>query len=327
MSGQVKMQEPLECVPNAIAHTGTEKRKFVIYKVTNLVNEKIYIGQTVYPLAVRKSKHIHSAKIKSPHYFHRAIKKYGADAFIWETICLCRSKDEADIKECEFIKFFNTKGLLGYNMTDGGGGTVGFHLSEETRNKLRLANIGKHPSAETLIKMSEGQKGQIISDVTREKLRLRMTGVTLSIETRAKISATLMGKYKGEKNPNYGKHPSEETREKISKALKGKPGTFLGKKHTKESREKISIAQTGKKRGPFSDDHKDKIRKALQGKAISEGQKAQISKTLTGYKHSDETKAKMSKSRIGTKRSAKTCANIRIGWALRKQRMLLAKVA
>ncbi len=253
MNGPVKTQEPSGCVQSVIVPTGTEKRKFIIYKATNRANGKIYIGQTVELLKYRKAAHIRKALEGSRYYFHNAIRKYGPDVFVWEAICLCLSKDEADKKEGKFIKSFNAKGPLGYNMTDGGEGTLGCHPSEETRIKMSMAT-------------------------------------------------------------------------KLVIQRKGAP-YFLGMKHTAESRAKITAAQTGKKRGPYSNEHNEKIRNALRGRTISEEQKAQISKTLTGYKHSDETKAKMSKSRTGTKRSAETCANIRRGWALRRQRELLAKAA
>jgi hypothetical protein len=57
-----------------------------------------------------------------------------------------------------------------------------------------------------------------MSDEAKEKLRIISTGRTLSDEAKEKIRLSKLG----ENNPNYGKSPSKETREKISKALKGK---------------------------------------------------------------------------------------------------------
>jgi group I intron endonuclease len=276
MNGQAKTQEPSGCVQSVIVPTGTEKRKFIIYKVTNRVNGKVYIGQTAFTLEVRKSHHIHSSKRMSPHYFHRAIRKYGQDAFTWEIICSCFSKDEADAKERELIKFFGSKVPSGYNMTDGGEGTIGFSLSEESRDKISKKLTGYKHSDETRAIMSKARTGRKLSDETRAKLSARMKGTHMSNETKAKISKGLMGN----KPWNVGKPVSEETKARISKALTGKTGTFLGRKHTAESRAKITAAQTGKKRGPHSADHKEKIRNALRGRTISEEQKSQISKTL-----------------------------------------------
>lgn len=78
-------------------------------------------------------------------------------------------------------------------------------------------------------------------------------------EVRAKISAALKGKYAGEKNPMFGQSHTEETKQKISIAKKGKPvvyikghadvsgnkNPFYGKNHTVETKEKISLAKRG----------------------------------------------------------------------------------
>lgn len=53
----------------------------IIYKVTNLINNKIYIGQTRYSLNIRKASHLHQSKNNSIVYFHRAIKKYKKENF------------------------------------------------------------------------------------------------------------------------------------------------------------------------------------------------------------------------------------------------------
>ena len=50
-----------------------------IYKYTNLINNKIYIGQTIQPLEERHKKHI--SQLNDNTYFHRAIKKYGIENF------------------------------------------------------------------------------------------------------------------------------------------------------------------------------------------------------------------------------------------------------
>lgn len=281
MNGQAKMREPFGCVQSAKVPTGTEKRRFTIYKVTNRVNGKIYIGQTVFPLNVRRNKHIHSSKIMSPDYFHKAIRKYGPDSFVWETVCLCLSRDEADNKEREFIKLFGCRAPSGYNMTDGGEGNNGRSPSEEVRAKISQKLKGYKHSDETRARMSKAKKGWKVPAEIRMKRSARMKGTHLSDETKAKLSAANMGR----KPWNFGKHTSKEVKAKISKSLMGKPGTFLGRKHTPETRSKITAAQLGKKRGPFSDDHKEKIRNALRGRKISEEQKVKISETLKRRHH------------------------------------------
>jgi len=58
----------------------------IIYKVTNLINNKIYIGQTTGSLEKRKIKHISCAKLNSNIYFHKALNKYGIGSFDWEIL-------------------------------------------------------------------------------------------------------------------------------------------------------------------------------------------------------------------------------------------------
>lgn len=320
MNGQAKMQEQSGYVQSVKVPTGTEKRKFTIYKVTNRVNGKIYIGQTVRTLEIRKSKHLHGYKVNPLCCFHRAIRKHGPDAFIWETIYLCLSRAEADAKEREFIRFFGCKAPAGYNMTDGGEGNTGRSPSQEVRAKISQKLKGYKHSDEMKARLSKAKKGQRKSDETRAKMSASQMGKTHSDETRAKLSAVNMG----HKPWNVGKPVSEEMKARISKALTGKPGTFLGRKHTPETREKISAAQRGRKGRPHSAESKEKMRIINLGKKLSEEHKAKISKTLKGFKHTKETRELMSKQRTGVKRSDEVKANIRAGWAARRQRIALA---
>lgn len=67
---------------------------------------------------------------------------------------------------------------------------------------------------------------------------------------------------KGKLHPYYGKHLSEETKLKLSKALTGKPGPRKGKKHTKETIEKMRKSHKG---AIVSKEHREKLRKAMKG--------------------------------------------------------------
>ncbi|MBO5704523.1 MAG: GIY-YIG nuclease family protein [Alphaproteobacteria bacterium] len=149
----------------------------IIYKITNKINRKVYIGQTTCSLRARWWQHCRK-KAYCP-FIHNAIEKYGRENFTVEQIDVACSRDELDQKEQYWIKFYDSMNPKnGYNLTSGG----------ETRKLLSIA--------------------------VRKKMSIRM---------------------KGEKNPMFGTHHSEEHKRKISEALKGrkKPIGFglRGSKH------------------------------------------------------------------------------------------------
>jgi len=95
----------------------------IIYKATNLVNGKNYVGQTTRTLEKRKREHLtdykNDKKTKSK-YFYRSLNKYGEDSFVWESIDTAKTQDELNIKEKFWIKELNSISPNGYNLTNGG---------------------------------------------------------------------------------------------------------------------------------------------------------------------------------------------------------------
>lgn len=116
-----------------------------IYKVTNKVNGKLYIGQTSRGVKKRKSAHIrNSFNINAPDYncaFHKAIRKYSPENFIWEVLLVCDTVEEANRIEMLLIAEYNTCHGTGYNSNEGGGSNLGFQHSEETRDRIRRAIV------------------------------------------------------------------------------------------------------------------------------------------------------------------------------------------
>lgn len=92
----------------------------IIYKVTNLLNGKVYIGQTRRSLEARWAQHCRDVQSKiSCFELQKAIKEFGADNFSIEQIDSAESKSEADEKEVFWIKFYNSVNE-GYNTSPGG---------------------------------------------------------------------------------------------------------------------------------------------------------------------------------------------------------------
>ena len=150
-----------------------KKEYGLIYRATNLVDDdgvKDYIGQST-EFEIRKTRHIYAAfhKNASDHdvYFHRAIRKYGKEAFMWEIILDNIPVNELAMFEMFYIALFGTYGEYGYNETRGGEGASGHKQTDETKKKISNAqigkknhNFGKHASNEVKRKMSESRSGE-----------------------------------------------------------------------------------------------------------------------------------------------------------------------
>ena len=138
----------------------------IIYKATNKINGKVYVGQTVRSLSERMAEHARHTETA----FDKAVKKYGLDAFVVEQIDSASDMDELNQKEIYWISFYNSVVPNGYNMCEGGGNTKGFHHSEESKTKMSEAKadsffgennpfFGKTHSEESRQKMSAKRKG------------------------------------------------------------------------------------------------------------------------------------------------------------------------
>ena len=119
-----------------------------------------------------------------------------------------------------------------------------------------------------------------------------------------KISVSL----RGEKNPMFGKHLSEETKRKVRSSeyhrnLKGENNPFFGKHHTEEAKKKIGEGNRGKHP---SEEARQKMSESQKGRKHSEETKKKISEGQKGKKHSDETKKRMSEAGKGNKNSLGT---------------------
>ena len=137
-------------------------------------------------------------------------------------------------------------------------------------------------------------------------------------ETRAKRSASLKGRpgLSGKDHPMYGKHHTEESRQKMRDNLpdqSGENNPFYGKRHSEESRKKISESGKGKHSGEnngmygkhLSDDHRRKMSESLK-KAWTE-EKRQLARErnsgenapMFGRHHTEETKQKIREKATG----------------------------
>ena len=209
-----------------------QQRKGVIYKITNLLDGKVYVGQTVQKLNERLYQHVQCKKTA----IGCAINKYGWENFKAEIIEEC-PREMLNEREKFWIKFYDCMAPKGYNLTSGGDSD--FTVSDETREKLRVAGEVKILSEETRAKIGAAQIGHEVTPETRAKISAAKKGIPKTEEHKAKLSVA-----------NKGKKTPPETRAKLSaihKALGTKPpvGSFKGRHHTPESKAKISESKKG----------------------------------------------------------------------------------
>ena len=110
------------------------------------------------------------------------------------------------------------KGIKGFQKGNKLSNRLGKHHSKDTKEKLRQINLGKHLSKGVKSKISETLKGRIITEEICKKLSKAAKGRILSEETKMKIGES----NKGRISPRgmLGKHPTKESRIKMSKAKK-----------------------------------------------------------------------------------------------------------
>jgi group I intron endonuclease len=271
----------------------------IIYKTTNLINGKIYIGQD--------SKN-------NPEYFgsgillNRAIEKYGKENFIKEILEQCSTKDELNIREKYWINYYDAKNN-GYNIADGGHG--GNTYTEETKKRVSDMLKNKQVSDETKAKISWTLKGRNTlewfinkygEEIGTERYNQRCKDVgnfhrnkTISEDQKKKLSERMktFDNYSqeflheqkrdktAENSPMWGKKHSEETKRKMSDSHKKNPIKYwLGKKQSEESNEK-------RRQKSLNFKHTDAHKKSISGEG----------NPFYGCKHTDESRRKISEAR------------------------------
>ncbi len=174
--------------------------KYYLYQITNLISNKKYIGITK-NLTKRWWTH-KNRKVKTAISY--AIQKYGSENFEFKVLAE-NTREEILKLEQQTIKILNTKSPNGYNLTDGGEGSLGCLASVKHLRKLARDRVGTTLSEECKQKISQSETGKIVSLDTRyklhraalrrfsdpnerEKLSLAHKGKRLSDETKLKMS-------------------------------------------------------------------------------------------------------------------------------------------
>lgn len=263
----------------------------VIYKITNLINNKIYVGK------FNLQRNAKSVKFEnywgSGKLIKYAIKKHGKENFKKEIIENCVTKEELIEKERYWIKELNSFRPVGYNIGTGGEGQDNFthHPDRELIfKKIGLANSNRKVSKETRLKLSESHKGKsFITEEGRKRLSEAKKGVKnpktgdsrrglkwiFNGSERKLVSAEELQAYLDsgwlEGVKGKVKFYSKKT-EKVSKKNKkcpnllGKNNGMYGKTHSEEAKEKIREANRRRVWTKEQREHLSNIKKGKNSK-------------------------------------------------------------
>lgn len=197
-----------------------------IYKTTNLINGKIYIGKE----SRNKKKYYGSGVL-----LNRAIKKYGLDNFKKDILEIgIITNEELNKREIYWINFFNsTNKKIGYNILFGGTGGDTFTNSpnkENTRLNLKKAVRFKNETKEQKNNRISKLKGQKRTQETKDKISKGNLNKKRTKEMTDKISESVKKHFETKKGIKQ--------KEKLGKRLKGK-------RKTAESNKKRSLTMKG----------------------------------------------------------------------------------
>jgi len=137
----------------------------IVYKATNNINGKIYIGYTTNSLEHRKRQHISRAKSKHQgiSLFHLALRKYGPANFSWVVIDSGVSRDELILKEEFWINFYKSSSVL-YNLRSGG--AVGSTLSNDIKRQISIKLKNRQIKDELKRKVMCVDTGEVFDSLT-----------------------------------------------------------------------------------------------------------------------------------------------------------------
>lgn len=289
-----------------------------IYKITNTVTGKFYIGSAV---NIKKRWAEHRSRLGANKHGNRHLQnswnKHGEDSFTFEVLEYCKKE-----RLIEREQFYIDNEKPAYNISPTAGNRLGVKNTDETKrkmskahkslwaeeyklkhrpteehlHKMHEANKGRHHTEEAKLKMSEAQhkrhKDHPATEETKRKMSEARKGKPLSEETRRKQSEALKGRKLSEEQIlqiiacNTGRKHTEEARKHMSEAHIGKPSNWRGRHHTEETRRKLSEALKGRH---HTEETKRKLSEAQKGhpnynlEPPSEETKHKISESLKRY--------------------------------------------
>jgi len=202
-----------------------------IYRITNSLNNKSYIGQTSKSVKSRLAKHMYDSKnnIGNSH-FRKAIRKYPSSVWSIDIIDFAFSQAEANEKEVYWISKCDTLSN-GYNSTVGGEGSSGYMWTDEQRRR----------AAENAYERTDEHRERQRRVLAMSKEKIDLARSTEEYKEAQRIRNL------GERNPHYGKKHSEEWKAKLRERNTGASNPFFGRKHSEETKYNISATKKAMK--------------------------------------------------------------------------------
>jgi len=168
-----------------------------IYKITNLLNGKVYVGK-------HTCDRIENLYFGSGVAIKRAIKKYGKDNFKKEIVCVCDTEEKLNDAEIHWIEKFGSFGD-GYNLTKGGEGLLGRKLSPSEIERARSSRIEFYKN--------NPESRNNLSEIAKKRLGSKnpFYGKKLTQEHINKMTLARVKAMTGENNPSSVKVKCVET--------------------------------------------------------------------------------------------------------------------
>jgi group I intron endonuclease len=181
--------------------THIREYKMLIYQAHNQETNKYYVGKTTKTLEKRIHQHYNDTKLDRLTYFHKALKKYSPSSFTWDILAETSSLEELNNLERYWINLLHSKGLLLYNMREGGdGGSLPGKLSHNYGKVL--STVTKQAISKSLHEYYENRPGTMTGRPSPQ------TGKPRTSEEKKKISDSKRGR----SSPNTRGHLNNSAR-------------------------------------------------------------------------------------------------------------------
>lgn len=226
-----------------------------IYCIKNKLDGKKYVGKTIKTIENRFKRHIKKSESEDRQHVHNAIRKYGKENFKCYLLEDVSNKEMLSEREMYWIKELDTKNT-GYNETDGGEGSSGRQISEETRkkhseqakkyysdseNRKKASDSTKEGMKRWWDNLTESEKAEWIENCKKRPEGWVPSSGWKHTETTKKLMSE---QRKGVKKP-------ERTKEHCNNIKISRKGKGTGERNAmsnEENRKKVSQSKIGRKR-------------------------------------------------------------------------------